>query len=45
MIGFIVVLSAGAPLAKRSVLLFVIYCVAVVTVLLAICYWKGEAPA
>jgi hypothetical protein len=44
MIGFIVVLIAGAPLAKKAIVLFVGYNVAVVTVLFVICYWKGEAP-
>jgi len=44
MIGFIVVLVAGAPLTRIGTALFVGYSVAVAAVLLAICYWKGEAP-
>jgi hypothetical protein len=44
MVGFIVVLIAGAPLAKRAALFFVGYSLAVALVLVAICYWKGEAP-
>jgi uncharacterized membrane protein YccC len=44
MIGFIAALIAGAPLATRSLVLFVGFTVAIATVLLGICYWKGEAP-
>lgn len=42
--GFVVALIAGVPLAKQTPTVFVGYSVALAIVLIAICYWKGEAP-
>jgi hypothetical protein len=44
MVGFVLAIAVGAPLVKRGAVFFVAYCVALGAVLMAICYWKGEAP-
>lgn len=44
MLGFFVLLIAGAPLVKRGAEIYVCYSFALGAVLVAICYWKGEEP-
>ncbi|MEO7414792.1 MAG: hypothetical protein ABIZ81_15705 [Opitutaceae bacterium] len=43
-LGFIGAIAAGAPLAKQSPLIYVVYCCGLGAVLGAIAYWKGEKP-
>jgi hypothetical protein len=44
MIGFIVALVAGSPLATKSPLGYVAYAIVLGSILTAVCYWKGEKP-
>ena len=44
MIGFVIAIVGGSPLVKKGAVFFVGYCVALGAVLIAICFWKGEAP-
>lgn len=41
---FIVTLIVGTPLVQKSPVIYVIYNMAAASVLLAICYLKGEKP-
>jgi uncharacterized membrane protein YhaH (DUF805 family) len=41
---FFAALVAGMPLAKKALLFYVAYCLALAAVLIAIAYWKGEKP-
>jgi hypothetical protein len=44
MLGFLGALVGGTPIAERDVTLFVGYAIVLAVVLVAICWWKGEAP-
>ena len=44
LVGYIIALTSAAPLLKRGIPAFFGYCALVTGVLLAICFWKGEAP-
>ena len=43
-VGFIVALIAGAGLVEKHPAYYAAYAIALGGVLVAICYWKGEAP-
>ena len=42
--GFIMALAAGVPLLRKEPLGFVVYCFALLAVLVVICLLKGEKP-
>ena len=44
MFVFIAALIAGTPLVRRGPAVFAGYSLALVAVLVAVCYWKGEKP-
>jgi hypothetical protein len=44
MIGFIVALAAGAPVAAKAPLAYGAYVIFLGSLVTAICYWKGEKP-
>lgn len=41
---FVAAMVVGAPLVTKGPLWYVAYSVALVSVLVGICYWKGEKP-
>lgn len=43
-IGFIAAMIAGSPLVKISPAIYVAYSIALGTILMVFCYWKGEKP-
>ena len=44
MLGFIVALVVGSPLAKKGPWIYAAYSIVLGGVLIAIAYWKGEKP-
>lgn len=44
MIGFLMALAGGAPLAAKAPLVYGVYVVVLGSIVTAICYWKGEKP-
>lgn len=44
LLAFAVAVPAGSPLMKEGKGAYAAYCGALVIALIAICYWKGEAP-
>jgi hypothetical protein len=43
MLGYFAALLGGRPYAHHSVGLFIAYVLALTTIFVAICFWKGEA--
>ncbi len=43
-LSYLLAMCASAPVAARSMGWFFIYCISLSAALIAVCYWKGEAP-